>query len=421
MIDAGFGSIAHVPVVFDSTSNYCREVNRYLRERATLDWVPQGAKKVVLLAERSLENIARNLGNFIEWCKACNSDEHRKNRPGFDDWRSLTYEDVLQYQRDQRSGAWSKDRRKLTPETANGRADTATDFLQWAAQRGLRPPFQVKLTTVRNKANSAKLSRSRITSRHFRVGREKASRSKALQTALSLPRVDEVRAWLSAVLRKRGKAKFLACRFILEVGARRMEVAALTEDQWPTQETLMLLQKRGDLFATLELIETKGDVPRDVMIPIEYAFEVREWIDGPRLRLTKAYFGRTKERTSSLFLSDSRGYEGTPIQSHTIYDCFHEVKPRPPGWAPHFGRHTFACFFVLRALESEAKILGKDLTKMGADWVMGRGTWWLNLLRRQLGHADEETTEIYLRWLMSATQVATVAKGWHESLNIEDF
>jgi len=36
----GFASVAHVPVIFDSRQRYCREYNRYLRERAELDWRP---------------------------------------------------------------------------------------------------------------------------------------------------------------------------------------------------------------------------------------------------------------------------------------------------------------------------------------------------------------------------------------------
>jgi integrase len=253
------------------------------------------------------------------------------------------------------------------------------------------------------------------------VGREKRSRSKALQTAVHLPSIEEVRDWLRAVREKRGYAKYLACRFILEVGPRNHEVAAVTVDQWPSRETVDWLQSRGQPAAVMELTVTKGSVPRDVMIPIELADEVCRWIDGPRLRLNTQFYKRTKEQASKqLFLSDARGHEGIPVKEYTIYRCFHEVKPRPPHWAPHLGRHAYACFYVLQALELDAKIAGKNIAEMGADWVMNRGDWWLKTLRRQLGHVSEETTEIYLRWLMSATQLAALANGWHQYLNAED-
>lgn len=36
----GYGRVAHVPVVFDRRHRYCRDVNRYMRARATLEWHP---------------------------------------------------------------------------------------------------------------------------------------------------------------------------------------------------------------------------------------------------------------------------------------------------------------------------------------------------------------------------------------------
>ncbi len=40
LAELGYGRVAHVPVLFDSQGRYCREANRYLRSRATLDWHP---------------------------------------------------------------------------------------------------------------------------------------------------------------------------------------------------------------------------------------------------------------------------------------------------------------------------------------------------------------------------------------------
>jgi hypothetical protein len=38
----GYKAFAEVPNVFDSSGKYCREHNRYLRERARLEWHPSG-------------------------------------------------------------------------------------------------------------------------------------------------------------------------------------------------------------------------------------------------------------------------------------------------------------------------------------------------------------------------------------------
>ena len=419
--ELGFESVAHVPVLFDANSRYCREFNRYLRERATLEWAPKGARKAVFLSERSLRNIAYHLANFIEWCEARQDLSQDKGKPVRFDWRDLIYDDVVLYQREQVSGAWSYKNKKLKPGTANARADLATDFLLWAADRRLRPPFGVKLTKTSRKVKTGKSSKIHAVTREVRVGREPESRSKAFAIALDIPKIEEVRDWLNAVRERRGYAKYLACGFILKVGPRLHEVVAVSVDQWPSAEALERLQHQGRHAAVMELTVTKGSVPRDVMIPLPFALEVRRWIDGPRLRLAAIYYKRTKKRPlDNLFLSDCRGYEGIPIREKTIADCFREVKPRPPRWSPHPGRHAFACFYVLHALELDAKAAGRSLAEMDAAWVMNRGDWWLQTLRRQLGHASEETTEIYLTWLRSAAQLASLAGGWHQYLNSED-
>lgn len=41
----GYTSVAHVPALFDSQEKYCRAHSWYLRDRATLKWIPKGSKK----------------------------------------------------------------------------------------------------------------------------------------------------------------------------------------------------------------------------------------------------------------------------------------------------------------------------------------------------------------------------------------
>lgn len=86
--------IIHVPVIFDSRTRYCREQNRYLRERALLEWHPGAGADVP--RPRTLKNIADRLCNFIQWCEARSLD-----------WRTITYSQVLAYQREQINGSWS--------------------------------------------------------------------------------------------------------------------------------------------------------------------------------------------------------------------------------------------------------------------------------------------------------------------------
>ena len=138
-----------------------------------------------------------------------------------------------------------------------------------------------------------------------------------------------------------------------------------------------------------------------------------------KLRLLWSRKNEKKAPSERLFLSDSRERPGTPISAQSLYLCFHDVWPRPKKWHPHFGRHVYACSFLLNALEAEAKERKRTLREMGADWINSRGLWHLNTLRMQLGHLSESTTDLYLRWLVTAEGVADVTSDWHQFLSGE--
>jgi integrase len=422
----GYARLAHVPVLFDAQHRYCREHNWYLRDRATRAWHPSGNCDCFGdLSASSLISMAYWLCNFIEWCDANDLD-----------WTEISYDAIIEYQDDQANGSWSTDGRQLGSGTVNHRADEATNFLRWAAFRKLRPPFEVKAVISRRIVTSSPSSNRGVVFRKVRAGRRARSCSDALTTALMLPNVQEIAAWISAVRSARGYAKYLACRFILEGGPRRHEVEQITDDLWPSKTVLHDLRARGMPLAPVTLLRTKGGRRRTIQIPLAFASEVREWIESQRLRLALAFFKRTGERTSRLFLSDRLGVDGRPLSAQTIYDCFREVTPRPRRWHPHLARHTHACLFLLQMLEAEAKAVSARISEeirsqaesrvdktalanMGPDWINSRGTYWMKILRRQLGHASEETTEIYLRWLITATQAAELASGWHSYLNAD--
>jgi hypothetical protein len=169
----GYESVAHVPVIFDSSGRYCREHNRYLRERARLEWHPGGGADIP--RGRTLGNIAERLLSFVLWCEARGIE-----------WRTVTYDDVLRYQKEQISGKWSRRGIGLSPSTANQRADEATNFLRWAVDRSLRGPFGVKMFL---RPGSKRLTRG---PRMVRVGRAKdvVSLEKA---GFALPKPEQVR------------------------------------------------------------------------------------------------------------------------------------------------------------------------------------------------------------------------------------
>jgi integrase len=391
----GYASIAHVPVIFDSSGKYCREHNRYLRERARLEWHPSGGADVPV--GRTMGNIAERLLNLILWCEARAIQ-----------WHMATYADVLCYQKEQIAGKWSRAGGKLSPSTANQRADEATNFLRWAADRGLRGPFEVKSIQRPRKGR-------RRGPKLVRVGRAKED-AFSDTGAFVLPDAEEIRTWLTAVGEKRGRSKKLACKFIMHTGARRMEVEALTVEQWPETKNISYARSRGLGYVPMRLIITKGGRPRTIKVPLELADEIRNWIDTKRRTHAYRYSKLHKKEPKRLFLSDHPAGHGRPISAQTIYRCFSEVRPRPPAWSPHKGRHAFACLWTMHALSLDAGARG-GLTAMPADWVMNRGGFWLKSLQRQFGHMSTETTEKYLHWLIHACGIAEMAAGWHQFLD----
>ncbi|MGY4608593.1 integrase [Bradyrhizobium sp. USDA 4474] len=392
----GFASVAHVPVIFDGRQRYCREYNRYLRERAELDWQPSG-----LFSERpslrTLKLMAEHLTNWHCWCESKSLD-----------WQTARYSDVLLYQKEQNSGSWSKKGGPLQPSTCNVRADEATRFLTWAAHRGLRPEFKVNHTVQQKRVNG------RMRTVTVRPGRLKEPLAESRVNAFKLPSPDDVRRWLAAVRQRRGYAKYLVCRFILETGVRLGEAEAMPIAAWPSLENIEQAVFRCDVFVEVALTRgTKGGRPRTISVPIELAREIRAWIDGRRNTYVYRYFKDKRKRHDNLFVSDAPGHVGTPILRHTIGKCFAEVSPRPKVWSPHKGRHAFACFFVLFALETEARAQKTTTAGMGVNWIHNRGAEWLKMLQRQFGHVDEVTTQIYLKWLATSVGLAEMANGWH--------
>jgi integrase len=388
----GFPSVAHVPVIFDSLGCYCRALNRYLRERATGDWFPEGGRPFP--SPSTLLKIAEDLKNFLEWGEKRGISFER-----------ATYDQVLQYQRDQMAGRWSLTGAGLQPSTANQRADDVTLFLAWAALRGLRAAFDVKRFFARSPGGETKM---------VRAGRAKESGTSSAAKRFVLPTPAEVRDWLARVRLQKGYAKYLAARFILEVGPRRMEVEALEVEQWPSLEAIRESEMHSRATVPMDLFVTKGGRPRTVDVPVRFAAQVREWIDAKRGTYEYRNFvdsGR-KKRTRRLFLSDHPHAHGRPISVTTIYRIFKQVVPRPKLWSPHKGRHVFACFFVLNALELEARPHG-GLDAMQTGWIESRGQFWLMILRDQFGHMSKSTTEMYLRWLVSSCKLAELASGWH--------
>jgi hypothetical protein len=188
----GYSSIAHVPVLFGSDGSYLRVVNRYLRERATLQWPdtyePDAAiamgKVLRYPLSKSLKKFADNLVILLKWMESKNYD-----------WSTVDYDPHLrEFANDQAAGLSLQFQHPLKKRTIEQRLDHAIDFLLWSAARQLRPKPKIPMQRYHREFNSGRNSRPTAAAGQTRAGRVRAD-----PIDLRLPTMNELRIWDEAV------------------------------------------------------------------------------------------------------------------------------------------------------------------------------------------------------------------------------
>lgn len=396
----GYPKVSGCCSLFHDEHGYGRDPNRYLRDRYRGRWVPQykdGPSGVKSQGKRptTSKGEADRLAHFLNWIDANGLDVNH-----------ISYEDVLFYQDEMTTLRPSGI--QPSPATRNQRADVATFYLMWRADLGLRASFDVTATLTRLPIQGRRGEKLV----YARTGRLPVSRD-GLPT-LSLPTPAQKLVSYSAVRKRLGEAKMLAARSIVEIGLRAFENAALHAEQWPSKNDILKAQRGGRQDVPMRIVVGKGDKERIVGIPLPFALMVREWIDYRRHLLVRPAL-RDK---GPLFVSDSHGYEGIPLSQATIYNCFKiKVPGGPDVWYPHLGRHDYACNFILAGLRHDATISGNILRCMRPEWVTDRTSFWINMLRKRLGHVSETTTDRYLQWIAESYQLVEVADSYADFLD----
>lgn len=396
---AGFTAIADVPVLFDCQHRYCRAFNRYLRERALGEWIPDvyGKRRVRYPRRRTILNIAYRLKNWIEWCRARDFD-----------WRTVSYrEHLLAYRDEMLNGTWSADHTPLSVQTSEHRVDAAVQFLSWASQRGLRPDFIVPTGETETYAGSGSSSRRFKVRRAFRAGRRRPN-----PASLQLPGPAGLKTWLATVRARCGHAKWLAARFILEVGVRLEEAVQFKERHLPPRDEWNVV---GGQVTVLLVDGTKGGKTRHIRLPLKLALALDEYRKGRRLTAI-AKLRRLDRRAplpENLFLFDETGL---PLTRSALYRAWKHGAPYR-SWSPHLGRHAWACLTLLDFMKNELE-KGKNLSGLpeAVFWEMGRLAV-ATVIQPQLGHVDKATTDLYLRWMWHMIGAADHYRSWHDFLN----
>jgi integrase len=405
----GFGALAHVPYLLKSDMSYADVANRFLRERALLDWHPNNrcvapTGRVRAPSANTIFAIARDLENFLTYCEV--------NGIG---WEDMNYQRLLDtYQADQGSGLWSERGAPLAPSTINRRVGSACELLAWAGDRGLRQPFQLLVgkTLVRNRSGTATPMRAKeISSRIGRV-REPIGR-------LRIPTISEIDDWRNEVAVKHGKTRALACRSILETGMRLEEVALLRADQvpdpadvpdgYPARMEICFGTKGGRQVGD----DSKRGKARTLRFSVAFLHELDDY---RRLRRAKsvALFRRANSEAKlplTLFLGEENG---RPLTPKMIYDSWTRCRRAPfAGWSPHAGRHVFACLLLLRLIHEECERIGQSAMELPRTALIGQASDLVQLyIRPILGHVSEGTTQRYLEWVADHFLVAEHRAAW---------
>lgn len=428
MKKAGFGSVAHVPCIFNGLWQYEVEASLYLRQRALLEISITDVSRVESQTMRyptskSLETFGAAITNFLEWCEASELK-----------WQGLDFTNgiIKGYQARMLDGTWSDRNKSLAANTVNGRVGEVCNFLGWAASQGFRGPFRVISSSRAISSNS----KSSTIGHKPKLVKQRAGVVRPDPKRMRMPTDSEVAAWHQSVQIEFGFTKALACELVVKTGVRREEVVQWQVDTLPLERAHWKVL--GD-YVTVEVkYGAKGQKHRDstgelagpsrfITVPLELAERIAEYRELKRPRLLAKFAkaaktmqerrARMSKPSRRLFLSD---FGGRPISAASIYEAWTQVSRMPfPGWSPHPGRHYWACKWMLDAVKKRFEVLqrGKE-----SEWTSREITATANdvlmfEVKPQLGHVSEETSLRYLTWLQNTLTLTEVSDAYAASLD----
>lgn len=405
---AGFNRVAHLPFILDSRPGIHRDSSEYLVDRGLGVWNPdssgvQGRPPTA----KSIRNYASWLCQFLEWSEARGIDPVKAD-----------YLDHVngRFQADLLLGLWGRTGRSLSARTVNRYVDTATDFLQWMAVKGKRPPVVVpRVTRASRSENARSTGDDRRQANQVRQGRVRES-----PCNLQMPTDCEVEAWLASVYALQGQTLGLMCETVLMSAARRQEVVCWRTDTLPPDpRDWQIVNPTADIKHHLVSVRlrfgTKGKdygidhsdkvgPERLIKIPLHFAQKLHAYRKNVRPRLLQRWVGNARglraqrERLNNsvhLFLNQ----EGSRQSVSGFYDAWKSGTLPYPAWSPHLGRHWWACSTLLAEISA-----GRE---HGEPEYRGSGTLTALLMAGviqmkivpQLGHISSNTTRRYIQWV----------------------
>jgi hypothetical protein len=405
---AGFGRVARLPFILDSRPGIHRDGSEYLVERGLGTWNPSRPGEVGNRpSEKSIRNYASWLCNFLEWC------ETRGVNP-----MNANYVDHINgdYQTELVAGLWGSTGRPLSPKTVNRYVDVATDFVEWMAAKGKRPPVVVPLVTRSLRSQRASATGDpRLRTHQVRKGRVREAPSE-----LRMPTDFEVDSWLESIYVEKGRTFGLMCETVLMTAVRRQEVASWRVDTLPVDPAdWLIVNPTADIKHQMVAVSlrygTKGrdyghdhgdkiGPKRTIKIPLHLAEKLHTYRTRVRPRLLQKWVAQARglkaqrerlDNSVHLFLNP----EGVRQSVSGFYNAWKSGKLPYKEWSPHLGRHWWSCSTLMQEIGAGRK--HQELT------CEGQGTLTAILLTEliqlkivpQLGHISSDTTRLYVQWV----------------------
>lgn len=406
----GYPKLAYVPFLVSDDGSYPKEANRYLRERACLEWRPKfgfGDERFrfnTIQTVSSLEGMARRIMEFLLWCD-------KAKLPG--GWREVDYQNDLvgKWQSGMLDGSASRSKTRISNDTVNSRISEACYFLTWAAERGYRHEFEVVVSC--KGARKPSLVRKKVYA---------SSRLGALPQVrglLSLPTKEALFNWHERLKKRHGAVIGMFAEFLMKTGVRISEgtefrVSDLPEkkygsdksswrEDWIVAGEIPCTISMGIKGAKISRGSQESVRPRQIYIPIELADRLEHYKREGRLTLIMRWVSSGRDRAErerrKEFAKNEKfwiGKRGRPLTAGWVRQAWASIKCGPWKWSPHRARHEFAVNTIVsytREMIQAAKL--SSIPSVG--WLHGLMAGQIQIiLSPLLGHLDEKTTMIYL-------------------------
>jgi hypothetical protein len=382
-----------------------------------------------------MKNFAYWLANALEWSEA------RKVEPMEADYSSTL---IGRYQVEMLSGTWSQDQDPLSAQTVNAYVNTFLEYLLWAADKGFRK--QPVVPTVRRTYVSGSYKNSR--SNEVKTVESRKGKVKVSKKSLAFPSDTTIEAWRKSIYAAPvlGQTQGLMVDHLLGSAIRREELACWRVDTLPLNQRDWKIvnpdspEDNQMVSVTLrygckgrELYRDHGDKvsgDQDIKISLSLARRIHEYRENARpralLQQTKGVRDKKKLReildeSVHLYLNPKTGRRYTGDQIYRFW----KSGDGPAHWSPHLGRDWWACTALESATKQQEDLLNQIMTMrcdnqdVGEDHPLmqmlshvARSTIQL-VIKPQLRHVSEDTTENYLVWLSNKFQMPVeMTKRW---------